>query len=186
VTKAADVTLPPEAEKDIVTIEGRRLRLRPIGPDDDEALLDMARRSTAHDLRLRFFSAVRTEPGPLVSSLTHFDHTRQRAAGAYDPDAPRGPEELLGVVRLTWRPDLSSGDFAIMVRSDVKGHGLGHCLMAEMLGWGVDLGLARVDGDVLPENTPMLKMVRSCGGVILPHGPDLGIVRVTFDPPRSI
>lgn len=180
------MTLPAEAEKDIVTIEGRRLRLRPIGPDDDDALIDMARRSSPDDLRLRFFSAVRPEPGPLVSSLTHYDHDRQRAVGAYDPELPGGPRELLGVVRLTWSSDHSRGEFAVMVRSDVKGHGLGHCLMAEMLGWAVDLGLARVDGDVLPENTAMLRMVRSCGGVILPRGPDLHTVRVTFDPPRRI
>ncbi|MDB5483424.1 MAG: GCN5-related N-acetyltransferase [Caulobacteraceae bacterium] len=180
------MALPAEGEKDIVTIEGRRLRLRPIGPDDDDALIDMARRSTPDDLRLRFFSAVRPEPGPLVSSLTHYDHDRQRAAGAYDPALPRGAGELLGVVRLHWEPDLSRGECAIIVRSDFKSHGLGHCLMAEMLGWAVDLGLARVDGDVLPENSAMLRMVRSCGGVILPRGPDLHTVRVTFDPPRRI
>lgn len=178
--------LPAEAEKDIVTIEGRRLRLRPIGPDDEDALIDMARRSTPDDLRLRFFSAVRPEPGPLVTALTHYDHSRQRAAGAYDPALPRGPTELLGVGRMTWQPDLSRGEFAIMVRSDLKGHGLGHCLMSEMLGWAVDLGLPRVDGEVLPENSAMLRMVRSCGGVILPRGPDFRTVRVAFDPPKRI
>jgi acetyltransferase len=180
------VPLPAETEKDIVTVEGRRLSLRPIGPGDEDALIDMARRSTADDLRLRFFTWVHPEPGPLISSLTHYDHDRQRAAGAYDPALPRGPRELLGVVRLHWQPDHSFGECAVMVRSDLKGHGLGHCLMAEMLGWAVDLGLGRVDGDVLPENSAMLRMVRSCGGVILPRGPDPGTVRVTFDPPRRI
>ena len=178
--------LPAEAEKDIVTIEGRRLRLRPIGPDDDDALIEMGRRSTPDDLRMRFFSLMPREPGPLISSLTHYDHDRQRAVGAYDPGAPRGPDELLGVVRLHWPLDLSGGECAIMVRSDLKGHGLGHCLMAEMLGWAVDLGLPRVDGDVLPENSSMLRLVRSCGGVILPRGRDFQTVRVTFDPPRRI
>lgn len=174
-----------ERETEIVTIEGRRLRLRPIGPDDDDALVDMGRRSTPDDLRLRFFSAVRPEPGPLISKLTHFDHAQQRAAGAYDPELPRGPRELLGVVRLHWEPDRGGGEFAIIVRSDLKGHGLGYCLMQEMLGWATDLNLARVEGDVLPENTAMLNMVRSCGGVILPRGPDLHTVRVAFDPPRT-
>jgi acetyltransferase len=174
---------PEEVETDIVTIEGRRLRLRPIGPDDDDALVEMGRRSTRDDLRLRFFSAVRPEPGPLVSALTHFDHGRQRAAGAYDPELPNGPRELLGVVRLHWLADHSSAEFAVMVRSDLKGHGLGYCLMQAMLGWAADLDLARVEGDVLPENTAMLHMVRSCGGTILPRGADLHVVRVAFLPP---
>jgi acetyltransferase len=175
-----------ERETEFVTIEGRRFRLRPIGPDDDDDLIEMGRRSTPDDLRLRFFSAVRPEPGPLISRLTHFDHDRQRAAGAYDPELPRGPHELLGVVRLHWEPDHSLGEPAIMVRSDFKGHGLGYCLMQEMLGWAEDLGLARVEGEVLPENTAMLHMVQSLGGVILPRGPDLHTVRVAFDPPRKV
>ncbi len=178
--------LAAEAEKDIVTIEGRRLRLRPIGRDDDEELIEIGRRSTPEDLRLRFFGSIRTEPGPLVSMLTDFDHSLQRVVGAYDPGLPRGPQELLGGTRLIWQPDLSYGEYAIMVRSDYKGQGLGHCLMAEMLGWAVDLGLPRVDGDVLAENRAMLRMVRSCGGVVLPRGPEPGIVRVTFDPPGRI
>jgi acetyltransferase len=178
--------LAPEAEKNVVTREGRRLRLRPIGPDDDDHLIEMGRRSTPEDLRLRFFSPIRPQPGPLVAKLTHFDHDHHRVVGAYDPELPRGPEELLGGVRLIWEVDLSRGEFAIMVRSDLKRHGLGHCLMAEMLGWAVDLGLARVDGEVLGENAAMLRLVRSCGGEILPRGSDPSVVNVTFYPPSRI
>jgi acetyltransferase len=178
--------LAPEAEKDIVTSKGRHLRLRPIWADDDDELIELGRRSTPEDLRLRFFTPIRPEPGPLVTMLTTFDHSHHRVAGAYDPMLPRGPQELLGGVRLVWKPDLSSGEFAIMVRSDLKRHGLGRCLMAEMLGWAVDLGLARVDGDVLRENTAMLGLVRSCGGDILHKGSDPGTINVTFDPPKRI
>jgi hypothetical protein len=69
--------LPAEAEKEIVTIEGRRLRLRPIGPDDDDALIDMARRSTPDDLRLRFFT-----PNPPGAGAAGFvaDPLRPRSA----------------------------------------------------------------------------------------------------------
>jgi acetyltransferase len=180
------MTLAPEAEKDIVTAKGRRLRLRPIGADDDDEMIEMGRRSTPQDLRLRFFSAIRPEPGPLVTMLTHFDHSHHRVAGAYDPESPRGADELLGGVRLVWEPDLSRGEFAIMVRSDQKRLGLGRTLMAEMLGWAVDLGLARVDGEVLAENTAMLRLVRACGGAVRPFGPDPGTISVTFDPPARI
>jgi acetyltransferase len=180
------VPLAPEAEKDVVTSRGRHLRLRPIGPDDEDELIEIGRRSTAEDLRLRFFGPIRPEPGALVTMLTDFDHSHHRVAGAYDPAAPRGPHELLGGVRLIWKPDLSRGEFAIMVRSDLKRQGLGRCLMAEMLGWAVDLGLGRVDGDILRENTPMLRLLRSCGGAILPMGEDPSVVNVTFEPPRRI
>lgn len=180
------MTLAPEAEKDIVTSKGRRLRLRPVGPDDDDEFIEVGRRSTPEDLRLRFFSPVRPEPGPLVKMLTDFDHSHHRVAGAYDPESPRGPHELLGGVRLIWKPDLSSGEFAIMIRSDLKRLGLGRALMGEMLGWAVDLGLGRVNGEVLHENTAMLNLARACGARILPTGPDPAIATVTFDPPKRI
>lgn len=174
--------LATEAEKDIVTGRG----LRPIGPDDEDELIELGQRSTPEDLRLRFFGAVRPEPGPLVTMLTHFDNDHHRAVGAYDPALPDGRLEFLGGVRLIWKPDLACGEFAIMVRSDLKRHGLGRSLMAEMLGWAADLNLARVDGEVLRENTAMLRLVGSCGGTILPRGPSPGIAAVTFNPPRRI
>jgi acetyltransferase len=178
--------LAPEAEKNIVTSEGRHLRLRPIGADDDDDLVEMGKRSTPEDLRMRFFTSIRPERGPLVTKLTHFDHAHHRVMGAYDPDHPRGPQELLGGVRLIWEPDLSRGEFAIMVRSDLKRHGLGRSLMAEMLGWAVDLGLARADGEVLRENAGMLRLVRSCGGQIVPGSSDPTVINVSFCPPKRI
>ena len=96
------MTLAPEAEKDVVTREGHHLRLRPIGDDDEEAFIEVGRRSTPEDLRLRFFGPIRPEPGPLVTKLIHFDHGHHRVAGAYDPALPRGPQELMGGVRLIW------------------------------------------------------------------------------------
>jgi acetyltransferase len=118
--------------------------------------------------------------------LTHFNHDHHRAVGAYDPRSARGPQEMIGGVRLFWKPDLSRGEFAIMVRSDFKRHGLGRCLMAEMLGWAVDLGLARADGEVLSENNAMLHLVRSCGGEILTRASDPSVTDVTFHPPVRI
>lgn len=180
------MSLAPEAEKDIVTSKGRHLRLRPIGPQDEDEVIELGRRSTPEDLRLRFFGPIRPEHGRLVTMLTDFDHAHHRAAGAYDPALPHGPDEFLGGVRLIWEPDLSRGEFAIMVRSDLKRLGLGRSLMAEMLGWAVDLDLARVNGDVLRENTAMLRLARSCGAVILPPAADPSVVTVTFDPPQRI
>jgi acetyltransferase len=68
-----------------------------------------------------------------------------------------------------------------MVRSDMKGRGLGYALMQEMLAWARERGLARVIGEVLPENSTMLKMARELGAAVAPISPDGRSVRVTFD-----
>jgi acetyltransferase len=179
------VSYPSEFDKEIVINGGQRLRIRPIRPEDAPALVEMGRLSTREDLRLRFFSAIRPQIGPLSTLLTQIDYDRQFAVVAYDPDLPGPDVNILGVVRLICAPDNEHGDFAIMVRSDFKGRGLGFRLMQEMLDWAEKRGLKRVEGDVLPENRTMLRMVRACGGVIAPLGRDFQTVHVAFDLPRA-
>ncbi len=171
-----------DLDRSIVTRDGWRLRIRPIWPEDAPALIEMAERSTPEDLRLRFFTPVRLDHGTLAARLTRYDHDRQIAVAAWDPASPRGEGEFLAVMRLICAPDDSSGEFAVMVRSDLKGHGVGRRLMEEMLGWAVARGLPRVEGVVLAENRAMLHMVRACGGVVEPYGDDFPAVRVRFDP----
>ncbi len=170
-----------ESDREIVTREGWRLRLRSVEDNDAPTLIEMNRLSTPDDRRLRFFTAVRPDLGPLAYLLSHYDHDRQIAVGAYDPAAEGGRQHFLGVVRLVLSEDGTRGDYAVMVRSDIKGHGLGYCLMQEMLCWAVARGLRQVDGEVLVENTGMLHMVHDLGGVTSRSGDDFHTVKVRFD-----
>jgi acetyltransferase len=172
---------PQDLEKTIEIQDGRRLRVRPIRPEDAPALVEMGRRSSPEDLRLRFFSAMNALPAALAARLSQIDYDREMALIAFDPsDADHG-REILGVVRLIGDPDNIRGEFAVMVRSDLKGHGLGYRLMQEMLAWAKQRGLARVEGVVLRENATLLRMVRDLGGEIGPAGADVAIAHVAFD-----
>lgn len=165
-----------------VTISGhRKLCLRPIRTDDAQALVDMGMRSTPEDLRLRFFSPVRPAVGVLTSLLTGFDRAHHIAVAAYDPAASAGDQEFLGVVRLIMNSDDTEGEFALMVRSDQAGHGLGHCLMAQMLGWARERRLTRVRGEIMMENKRMLRLAREFGAVIQPQNQDLRIAKVVIE-----
>jgi len=168
--------------------DGRRLRLRAIRPDDTEILAELQRRSTPEDLRMRFFSPIRPGATALTRMLCDFDRDRHIAVAAYDPAAPGGDKELLGVVRLILEPGGAGSDaepftpeFALFVRSDFKGHGLGHRLMTEMLGWARALDLPRVEGRILWENRPMLRLVRDLGGETAHAKDDFHVIVVTFD-----
>jgi acetyltransferase len=68
-----------------------------------------------------------------------------------------------------------------MVRSDQAGHGLGHRLMAEMLGWARHRGLTRVTGEILSENRRMLRLAKAFGAVIQPQSDDFHTVKVSID-----
>ena len=117
---------PLEASGVIHLREGRSLRLRPIRADDEAALVEMAQRSTPEDRRFRFLSSMRPHLGLLSSRLAHVDQARHIALAAYDPSSPRSEGEILGVVRLVLIEDGRKGDFAVMVRSDLKGQRLGY------------------------------------------------------------
>jgi acetyltransferase len=168
-------------DREVVVAGGRRLRLRPIRIDDAQALVDMGLRSTPEDLRLRFFSPIRPMVGSLTSLLTEFDRDRHIAVAAYDPEASEDDRGILGVVRLILAPDKPEGEFAIMVRSDQAGHGLGHCLMQEMLNWARGRGLTRVRGEIMRENKRMLRLAREFGAVIQLQNRDYHTVQVAID-----
>jgi acetyltransferase len=166
---------------DIGVHDGRRLRARPLVPDDRDGLIEMARRSTPEDLRLRFFSMVKLVDGPLLERLTHIDPEAEVALVVFDPASADGGTEILGVVRLHHGKGGSVGELAVIVRSDLKGRGIGHDLMSLILKLAAERGLTRVIGDVLSENRTMLQLVRDLGGRIESRGPAPGITRVSFD-----
>ena len=75
-------------------------------------------------------------------------------------------DEMLGVVRLHLDDDRQGGEYAVIVRSALKGHGLGWLLMQRMIEYARAIGLKRVHGQVLAENTTMLRM---CADLGFPH-----------------
>jgi acetyltransferase len=172
---------PADLEHEIEVKGSLRLRVRAIRPEDEPALVEMSRRSTPEDVRLRFFDAMKSIPHRLAARLSQIDYDREMALVAIDQAKDERGDEIVGVVRVICDPDIVQGEFAVMVRSDMKGRGLGYALMQEMLAWARERGLARVIGEVLPENATMLKMARELGAAVAPISPDGRSVRVTFD-----
>ena len=172
---------PADLEHEIEVKGSLRLRVRAIRPEDEPALVEMSRRSTPEDMRLRFFDAMKSIPHRLAARLSQIDYDREMALVAIDQAKDERGDEIVGVVRVICDPDIVQGEFAVMVRSDMKGRGLGYALMQEMLAWARERGLARVIGEVLPENATMLKMARELGAAVAPISPDGRSVRVTFD-----
>ena len=70
---------------------------------------------------------------------------------------------MLGLVRLKDELDEQTAEFAILVRSRLKGHGVGWLLMQRVIDYAKEKGLRRVYGDVLAENASMLQMATELG-----------------------
>ena len=95
---------------------------------------------------------------------------------------------MLGVVRLHTAADFESAEYAVLVRSDLKGVGLGWLLMEMILEYARAEGVREVRGEVLSQNTTMLAMCQHLGFTIEPdpENADIYLVSLTLaDKPRS-
>jgi acetyltransferase len=70
---------------------------------------------------------------------------------------------MVGVVRIHSDSIYETGEYAILLRSDLKGRGLGWALMQLIIEYAKSEGLKAISGDVLKENTVMLEMCRNLG-----------------------
>jgi acetyltransferase len=111
------------------------------------------------DLRLRFFDSIKEFSYPFLARLTQLDYARAMAFVAFDETSG----DILGVVRVHSNPAGESGEYAILLRSDLKGRGLGWALMQMIIQYGKSEGLTQIIGQVLQENSVMLKMCRELG-----------------------
>jgi acetyltransferase len=91
--------------------------------------------------------------------------------------------KMLGVVRMNADANYERGEYAILVRSDVKGRGLGYLLMQMIIEYARAEGLKTIEGQVLSENTRMLEMCRELGFSVSPdpHDADTCVVKLVID-----
>ncbi|MBV1708167.1 MAG: bifunctional acetate--CoA ligase family protein/GNAT family N-acetyltransferase [Hyphomicrobiales bacterium] len=161
-TRFAIRPYPRQWERDIILPHGQALHLRPLRTDDVSLYEEFFRHVTRDDLRRRFFAAMSSVTPAMIARLTQIDYGRTMAFLALD--AKSG--DLLGVVRLQTDANGEHGEFAILVRSDTKGQGLGWALMQHCIAFARAEGLATIDGQVLTTNRAMLKMCAEFGFAI--------------------
>ncbi|MBP0616886.1 bifunctional acetate--CoA ligase family protein/GNAT family N-acetyltransferase [Jiella mangrovi] len=154
---------PGELGKVVTLRDETRFLLRPIRPEDENALAEMVLKCTPDDLRLRFMGLIKALPHQTAARFSQIDYDREMAFVAVEPQSGHGEGPIYGVVRLVADPENETAEFAVLVRSDMKGKGLGYRLMTAILGYGRKRGLKRISGEVLQENSTMLKMARDLG-----------------------
>lgn len=153
---------PKELEEEILLEDGRRFLLRPIRPEDEPALLAAFRKLSPETVRMRLFAPLRVLTHPAAARLTQIDYDREMALVLADHRAA-GDAQLYGGVRLIADPEGERAEFAITVRDDVAGSGLGRLLLERGLAYARQRGIGEVFGHVLPENTRMLRLCRRLG-----------------------
>jgi len=169
---------PAQWERHLQLKEGWRVFVRPVRPEDEAIAHEFLKHVTPDDLRLRFFAPMKEFTHQFIARLTQIDYARAMAFVAFDEATNEG----LGVVRLHSDSIYESGEYAILLRSDLKGKGLGWALMQLIIEYARSEGLKTISGDVLQENVVMLDMCRQLGFKVKPDPaePDICHVQLTI------
>jgi acetyltransferase len=169
---------PTEWERHMTLGDGTAVLVRPVRPEDEPLYGPFFAAVTPSDLRLRFFAPVKEFSHTFIARFTQIDYARAMAFIALD----QATGAMIGVVRLHATADYDSGEYAILVRSDMKGHGLGWMLMQLIIEYARSEGMRSINGQVLRENTGMLDMCRELGFHIAsdPHEPSSAIVTLSL------
>ncbi|TXL80289.1 bifunctional acetate--CoA ligase family protein/GNAT family N-acetyltransferase [Vineibacter terrae] len=168
---------PRALEQELQLRDGTRVPIRPVRPEDGPGMHRLFGKMAPEDIRLRFFTPMKTLPAPLAARLSQIDYDREMALVATESTAHDA--EALGAVRIAADPDNERAEYAILVRTDMKGRGLGYALMRRMIDYARERGIGEIFGDVLRENHPMLKLCRDLGFTAAPTE-DPTVVRMSL------
>lgn len=140
-----------------IALKGERnVRLRPIRPEDGQAIGDLVRGMSAESRYFRFMHAINELSPQMVAQFTKLDYDRQMAFVAVAAD-----DTIVGVSRYAMDSRRTEGEFAISVADDWQGFGLASALMKLLIEHASTQGLEQLRGDVLRSNAPMQGLMKA-------------------------
>ena len=170
-------TVPPgyprQLERDVATPDGRRLRVRPIRPDDAARLVEFHGRLSPHSVYMRFFTFHPTLSAAEVARFTTVDYVDRLALVAAEGD------RLVAVGRFDRFPGTTEAEVAFVVADEFQHHGIGALLLDELVKAGRDRGIEIFTAQTLAENKVMLDVFRHAGFPVT-SSIEFGTVNVHF------
>ena len=141
--------------------DGTEVLLRPIRPEDEPLERELLATLSEEAMRWRFFSAVRPLDHDWLILFCNIDYDRHMAIVA--EVRGKGKRRIIGVARLIRNPVFVTAEFAVLVHDAYQGRGLGYKLTETLIEIGRRGGLEEIEGQVLTDNSRMLKMCKKLG-----------------------
>ncbi|HLU58418.1 MAG TPA: GNAT family N-acetyltransferase [Pseudonocardia sp.] len=170
---------PRHWEADVVASDGGIVHLRPITPDDADALVRFHQSLSERTRYLRYFGPYPRIPPRDLERFTHVDHRTRVALICMLGD------DIIAVGRyegLNPTPDgrVESAEVAFVVRDDHQGRGLGSILLEHLAAAARENGLRRFEAEVLVENHRMVRVFRDAGYQVKREFAE-GVLHLEFD-----
>ncbi|WP_343553885.1 bifunctional acetate--CoA ligase family protein/GNAT family N-acetyltransferase [Pantoea sp.] len=157
-TRLAIRPYPHHLEEQVELKDGQHCLFRPILPEDEPQLRAFIAQVTKEDLYYRYFSEINEFTHEDLANMTQIDYDREMAIVAVRQH--NGADEIIGVTRAISDADNIDAEFSVLVRSDLKGLGMGRRLLEKMISYTRDHGLQQLNGITMPHNTGMITLAR--------------------------
>jgi acyl-CoA synthetase (NDP forming)/RimJ/RimL family protein N-acetyltransferase len=164
---------PQHWEADVVLRDGGTAHLRPITPQDAEALQRMHVAQSPESTFMRFFVPMPRLTEKLLRQFTEVDHTSQVAIVALIGS------EIVGVANYD-RLDERQAEVAFNISDVHQGRGLGSSLLEHLAAAARERGIQRFVADVLPQNLKMVAVFREAGFQVTQDF-EHGVIALAFD-----
>jgi acetyltransferase len=144
---------------DLVTRDGIALSVRPVFAEDSDALEQFFDAVSDDDRRFRFLTAVRHVGHDQIEPLTHVDHWRTESFVAFD----KATGGLVASAMLACDAQMDTGEIAISIHRDYRGHGLAWALLDVLAAEAQRRGLKRVISIEDRDNHAAIELEREKG-----------------------
>lgn len=164
------------------------IRIRPIEPGDQDALLDFYAALSAESLALRFHGASIGILGRAAVFFCGPDHEQREGFVAVleEPDV-RGASAPTIVGHLSLEPSgAHEVEMAVAVADAWQRQGIGRRLLQATMAWAERHGIVRLRASMLSTNVAILGLLRSMGRAVTLSMPGAGVVDATIDLPTVL
>ena len=153
---------PTELETSWQLPDGTDICLRPIRPEDAEIEQDFVQNLSPESKYFRFMQSMEKLTPLMLARFTQIDYDREMAlVGVINEHTPEA--RILGVARYVSNPDKQSCEFALTVADDWQKRGIGRQLMQRLMTVARDRGIEIMEGEVLSNNSKMLRLCERLG-----------------------
>jgi acyl-CoA synthetase (NDP forming)/GNAT superfamily N-acetyltransferase len=182
--QAAAEAYPAAWEADVVVSDGGVVHLRPIRPEDADALVAFHGKLSDRTRYLRYFGAYPRISERDLHRFTHVDHHNRVALVAVLGD------DVIGVGRYDRLGDTPGGshdggeggpdaEVAFVIADAHQGRGIGSILLEHLAAAARERGIKRFVAEVLAENSRMVRVFTDAG-YSAQYEYDSGVVQLTF------
>jgi RimJ/RimL family protein N-acetyltransferase len=141
--------------------DGRRVTVREVRADDADRMQAAMRAMSVESRYSRFMSALRELSPKMLERATHPDAEREFQLVAV---AGEGAQQVIvGGARYAAAPGSRDCEFALALIDEWQGQGLARQLLETLMRTAHARGFERMEGYILPSNSPMLGLAKRLG-----------------------